>query len=229
MRKISCFIIVLVYLLLISNLTLAHKGIFIDQPIDSIENSYEIEDIEESKAIYSEIAEEGQIDYYSFTGQKGQTFYSQIMVPNTERHRDFLLVKIVFGPFSDLIPSEYLNYVGNHKYGYVVDPGNNRTRFFEPFTQTSYIKKQQISLELPEDGDYYIAVYNPFEQTGKYVLNIGKDESLGVQDLIQYPRTWFKVNYWFNPLRPFSIMFVILVILYLLYRILRKRKKKKRF
>ncbi|QNO13774.1 hypothetical protein HYG86_02860 [Alkalicella caledoniensis] len=228
MKKISCFIL-LTLLLLLPNTIYAHQGIFINGTNNSIDESHEIEDIEESKAIYSRILEEGQIDYYTFTAQEGQVFYSQIMVPNTERDRDFMLMKLVFGPFDDLIPNEYLDLVAPFEHGYAVEPGNNRTRFFEPFTQTSYIKKQQISLEIPEDGQYFIAVYNPFGQTGSYVLTVGKEESFGVQELLQYPATWFRVNYWFNPLRPFSILFIILVLLYLLFRILRSRRKKKRF
>ncbi|SET08252.1 hypothetical protein [Anaerobranca gottschalkii] len=224
MKKIST--VILLWLLFISQIALAHQGIFIDKTINNLEESYKIKDIEKSSAIYAKLTEENNIHFYSFQGKKGQNFYSQIMLPNIEGDRELLLVQILFGPFEDTrILDDYTEVLGGQYRGYVIPPGNNRTKFFEPFTQTSYIKKQQFSLELPTDGTYYIAIFSPVEQKGRYVLTIGKDEKFGLKDLIDYPKTWFKVNYWFNPLRPFSILVLLALVIFGLVKLIKGLKR----
>ncbi|SHK01639.1 hypothetical protein SAMN02745227_01313 [Anaerobranca californiensis DSM 14826] len=224
MKKI--IIVILLWLLFISQIAVAHQGIFIDKTINDIDKSYEIKDIEKSTAIYARLTEENNIHFYSFQGKKGQNFYSQIMLPNTEGDKELLLVQILFGPFEEArILKDYTEILGDQYRGYVIPPGNNRTKFFEPFTQTAYIKKQQFSLELPTDGTYYIAIFSPVGQQGRYVLTIGKDEEFGLKELLDYPKTWFKVNYWFNPIRPFAILVLLALIIFGLVKLIKGLKK----
>lgn len=222
--------ILLCLLLFSSRTSEAHQAIFIDNPINTLEKSYEITNIEESQAIYSQIMKESDIDIYSFEGKAGQKFYTQLMVPDIDESRELLLTLVVLGPFEDAnYLDQYTPLIGQRLKGYVIDPGNNRKKFFEPFTQTSYLKKQQFSLELPIDGTYFIAVYSPVEQSGKYVLTVGQEESFGIKDLLHYPATWFKVNYWFNPLRPFSMLVLVGLVLFAVIKLLLRGRRKKRF
>ena len=228
MKKIG--IILLCLLLFFPRISQAHQAIFIEKPINTIENSYKLTDIEESQAIYSELTEDNDVDIYSLEGKAGQQLYTQLMVPDIEGSRELLLTLVVTGPFNEAnYLDQYTPIFGDRFRGYVNEPGNNRKSFFEPFTQTTYLKKQQFSVELPADGTYYIAVYSPVGQRGKYVLSVGQEERFGLQELLQYPVTWFKVNYWFNPLRPFSILVLLGLVVFAITKILLRRRKKKRF
>ncbi len=230
MKRFIKLLIVFIVTLFLTNTGYAHEVIILDEPGRSMEDSFEIHDIEGSKAIYSVITQEGQIDYYTFKGERGQVFYSQIMVPDTQEDRDFLLYKMVVGPFDDRIPIDFQDLVPMGLGGYVVPPGNNNTNFFEPFTQTSYIKKQQFLMgELPQDGQYYIIVFNPFGQTGRYILNVGTRERISISEILRLPITWFRVNYWFNPLRPFSVLILLAIVIFALYKIIRRVKNRRRF
>lgn len=227
MKKIA---IILMCLLFMSGTSEAHQGIFIDRPINTIEDSYKIKEIEEAKALYSQLREDDEIDIYRFDGKSSQRLYAQLMVPDLEGSRDLLLNLVIFGPFEEgNYLDQYTPIFGDRYRGYVIEPGNNRTRFFEPFTQTNYFKKQQFSIEIPKDGTYYLAVYSPFGQHGQYVLTVGHEESFSMKELLQYPVTWFRVNYWFNPLRPFSILVLVGLVLFAMVKLLLRRSKKKRF
>lgn len=228
MKKIVTMVMVI--LLIFTNTTVAHQAIFIKNPIDTIDESFKLTNIEESQAIYSQLKKDNDVNIFRFSGKAGQQFYTQLMVPNIDGNRELLLNLVITGPFTEAnYLEQYTPVFGRSLRGYVIAPGNNRKRFFEPFTQTSYLKKQQFSIELPADGTYYILVYSPVGQRGKYVIAVGEKEKFGVRDLLQYPTTWFRVNYWFNPLRPFTILLLVGLVVFTITKIILRKRKKRRF
>jgi hypothetical protein len=70
--------------------------------------------------------------------------------------------------------------------------------FFEPFTQTKYWGRQQIDLSLPANGAYYLLVWQPDGQPGKYVLDTGYEEVFQLADLIRFPVWWLRVHIFFG-------------------------------
>jgi len=63
--------------------------------------------------------------------------------------------------------------------------------FFEPFTQTSYWRRQKFSTAAPAAGTYLLAVFSAEEDQGKYTLAIGRKEIWGLKDLIRMPKIWW--------------------------------------
>jgi hypothetical protein len=70
--------------------------------------------------------------------------------------------------------------------------------FFEPFTQTRYWGRQTIDLELPSSGKYYLVVWQPEGETGKYVLDTGRDEVFGLADFVRFPIWWINTRVYFE-------------------------------
>ncbi|WP_350342696.1 hypothetical protein PRVXT_001952 [Proteinivorax tanatarense] len=225
--KLKKIIFITTILIFISTYTLAHEGIFINRDISSIEKSWKIEDIQHSKAIYSQLQEELQVDYYRFQGLQEEEYYSQVLIPQIEGNHNFMVTKLLIGENLPSINEQYNDIVPSGYGAIPVEPGNSREEFFEPFTQTSYYKKQQFSFQLEEDGTYYIAVFNSHGQTGKYVLTLGEEEDMSFMELITYPVTWFKVNWWFNPFRPIVMMIIIGGLIFLCIKVIQGIRNKK--
>jgi len=67
-------------------------------------------------------------------------------------------------------------------------------RFHEHFTGTKYLTRQSISLPAPKPGRYYVLVYSPDNDTGKYVFAPGRKERFGVLDVLGLPATRITVR-----------------------------------
>ena len=95
------------------------------------------------------------------------------------------------------------------------DSGHDEARGFdEPFTQTSYWQRQALRAELPADGTYTIAVYDPRGRLGKYVLAIGEREEWGADDLVSMPSVVARVREFFGQARAASPIPIGLGILF---------------
>ncbi|WP_353894147.1 hypothetical protein PRVXH_000925 [Proteinivorax hydrogeniformans] len=220
-------LILTIFLIFCSTHIHAHEGIFIDRDISTIDKSWQVEDIQHSKAIYSELTEEYEVQFFKFEGQKGDKYYSQILIPQIEGNHNFMVNKILIGEGFPALNKGYDEILPDQYGGIPIAPGNSREEFFEPFTQTSYYKKQQFSMDLEQDGTYYIAVFNPHGQTGKYVLAIGEEEDMSASELLWYPVTWFKVNWWFSPFRPLIMSVIVISLIFVCAKIIQTIRKRK--
>jgi hypothetical protein len=106
--------------------------------------------------------------------------------------------------------------------GGVVKKSLRTEDFYEPFTQTSYWGRQEIELNLPETGTYYLIVWNPDGEAGKYVLDTGTAEVFGPADLLRFPIWWLSTRVYFEQtpyLLGASAMLVIGAFGLLLFRV----------
>jgi hypothetical protein len=107
--------------------------------------------------------------------------------------------------------------------------------FFEPFTQTSYLVRQELVINhLPSSGTYELIVFDASrgnEDGGKYVLAVGETESFSIIDFFTtLPAAWFETKLYFedyvsNALAIFVIICILAVPAILLVR--RRRLKTK--
>jgi hypothetical protein len=76
--------------------------------------------------------------------------------------------------------------------------------FYEPFTQTSYLIRQELAIpSLPSTGEYAMAIYDDgcLQSDGprKYVLAIGEREDFGPIDFFTtLPAAWFETKLYFQ-------------------------------
>ena len=167
------------------------------------ENPFPVPDHRISWAAYKKLTTGGQVDYYRFTARKGEEIYASILVPKIARLAEFQPVIGLIGPelsqtqgSESRVRSEKLPLELKEGEDVLIREyeGGKAKSFFEPFTRTSYWKYQVIRKVTPENGTYYLAVWNAEGKTGKYVLAIGEKESFGPADLLQFPSVWWKVR-----------------------------------
>jgi hypothetical protein len=98
----------------------------------------------------------------------------------------------------------HLNMHGNT--GLILEYDNNSVLpklFYEPFTQTSYLIRQELAIpSLPSTGEYAVAIYDGRLQSDglrKYVLAIGEREDFGPIDFFTtLPAAWFETKLYFQ-------------------------------
>lgn len=192
----------------------AHKYLQV-HPGATSENPVEIPDPQISYAAYGNLTEKGQIDYFRFRAEEGDTIIAEILIPSIPRLDGFAPVLSLIAPGDD-DPTTTKLWVGG-----------DRETFFEPFTQTRYDRRQQLEVSAPMDGEYYLAVHSPENQTGKYVLSIGEKDVFSGNDVITLPYVWWKVRM-FVELQASTVAIAAILVLsvaYGVFRILRRVRR----
>ncbi len=172
-----------------------------------------------SYAFYRELTNSSDVHLYSFEGQSGQFFHAGINIPQIGGLEDYGVTLALIGPGLPPLESSKLPFAVNLTPGALpslsgsnpiltgVQTGtfggsltsNVRGKdFFEPFTQTNYWGRQTVELTLPETGTYYVIVWNPDGQPGKYVMDTGTEEVFGPGDLLVFPKWWVDTHVYFG-------------------------------
>jgi hypothetical protein len=208
-------------LLMTTTVVLAHKPIFVEPSSNATRTTaIKISDPEVSWAVYAQLSRTGEVNYYTFDGKRGLRVSIEMSVPRIESQRDFGFDVALIG--KGLTDASHVPFLYETGEGAVVtaDSGQDDVRVFdEPFTQSSYWQHQTLRAELPTDGTYTIAVYDPRGRTGKYVLAIGEREDFGAGDIVSMPSTIVRVHEFFGDnaskafLVPVGIVAVIALIL----------------
>jgi len=191
MKRIIFFLTTLFLLIPLSSAS-AHRPLWGEQygPV-------EIPNLSTSFAVYQDLTPD-QIDIYTFEAKAGQELHAGIQIPAVEGLEEYGVTVALFGPGfpeadPNILPPDHPEDLGAIIYPSIVTPD-----FFEPFTQTNYWGRQEIDLDLPEDGTYYLLVWHPDGQPGKYVLDTGRAEVFGPGDLFRFPIWWVRVHVFFG-------------------------------
>lgn len=200
MRKFS-IVFAIAVLIASADTALAHKPIFVQAASNtSREMAAKIPDPDISWAIYAQLSQVGEVNYYTFEGRRDARVKIDVSVPRIDSERDFgVTVALIGAGLHGTWPGAPISV--NEGEGVIIAPDLVRDPlrvFDEPFAQTSYWKRQSLVAQLPQDGTYTIAVWNTRTQTGKYVIAIGEREEFGIADLVDFPRTWIKVHAFFR-------------------------------
>lgn len=210
------FILIIIFLLIPFSTASAHRPLWGEQygPI-------EIPNLRTSFAVYRSLTID-QIDVYTFEGKAGQELHAGIQIPSIEGLEDYGVTAALFGPElpevapSDL-PPDYPENLGALVFSSIVSAD-----FFEPFTQTNYWGRQEINLTLPADGTYYLLLWHPNGQPGKYVLDTGRNEVFGFADLFRFPVWWVRVHIFFGH-GPWLALIGTFIVLAAILLVIRKR------
>jgi hypothetical protein len=223
MRLIPFIAILLTILVLIpATAALAHSPVFPEEN-QSPSTAYEISDPDKSWAIYTSLEHEG-VDYYRFTRVSGEKIQVSLIVPESPSKSGFLPSFALLGP--GLIPNEHVN---DHievpsGYGSIMvngsDPGQ---AVYEPFTPGWFYDLGDLTVNAPENGTYYIAVFNPAQhddahnhthQDTNYALIVGYLEAFTPLELILIPYSVQEIYSWegqnqFIIFLPLILVFVV--------------------
>lgn len=204
--------------------TLAHV------PVDSgdndhIEHALHIHDPAKSWAIYDEISEPGEVQYYSFDLKAGDRLKISIFTPEEEEFTPNLMI---------MTPGGYINEPAfafveiPDGYNFTIIEGKRPTSAdYEPFTPSASYRILEFDEKVELSGKYYIAVYEPTNK-GKFGIAIGYVESFSISEWLLIPYDVINIHLWEGQhigfiLAPIIIIFV-LGIIFLFYRHFKLKK-----
>jgi len=169
----------------------AHRPIFTDHAATGPETAIPISNPAISQVVYREITQQSPQVWLTFTAQRDFELYIQIGIPVIDRLKDFRPSMAVVGPG---LPTQDVPFPLPQGLGVKVFSTKEveKPRFFhEHFTSTDSWILRSETFRLPNSGRYYLVAFSPDTQIGKLWLALGKRESFGLADLLQFP-TWRK-------------------------------------
>ncbi len=211
-------------LILITLITMVADTVKAHRPLDTTgpatrENPIFITNHQVSWAAYNQLSPEGVVHYYRFLAHKNETIYASMLIPYLKRLKEFnpVIALIIPQPGKEQLPDNYqININDDEKVIIRRFKGDENQTFFEPFTQTIYWQKQKLEIKAPVTGIYYLAVFDPDRDEGKYVLGVGKEEKWGLKDLLAFPSIWWNIRM-FMEKRLSTYIKVVTLLLLLLY------------
>jgi hypothetical protein len=193
LRSLLLFSVVL--FLLFVPWILAHTPLKPSHGNESLATAYAISDPEKSWAIYAELHEGGEAQYYRLNMERGVRLRAMLFIPISEKD-DFTPGLVVMGPgitSQDTLP-EYVEAPGEG--GRMLLEGQLPAKpTYEPFTPSSYYYIAELDLDVSEAGTYYLVVYEA-SQGGRYGVAVGYREEFGLDEWILVPIDVVGVHEW---------------------------------
>ena len=203
------FFLVFVLVLVAFPSVYAHKLISHDDSHRDLESALQIPDHKISWAIYENLGE-NEAKFYTFYAKEGDSLYTSIVIPKISGLEDYSPTIFLVKPemnSDDTQNNDSLQNLGRFAY-----EGNYPGyEFYEPFGQVTYWERQEVSFEIPSDGNYFIIVSDEKNQSGKYSLAVGAIEDFSGSDFVTIlPKAWFDTKIFVNDYVSLAIFFSIL-------------------
>lgn len=212
MKKLIPLMVFFVIIFVSISPAYAHKLISHDDSHKDFDSALQIQDHKISWAIYENLGA-NDAKFYSFDAKHGESFYASIVVPKIEGLETYspTLVLVGDGIFeNDLVPFE--TQLGVKKFSF---EGEFPSReFYEPFGQVTYWERQEVRMDIPLDGQYFIVVMDEKNQSGKYSLAIGTIEDFSGGDFFTIlPKAWLDTKLFVNDYVSIGISAFILIMI----------------
>lgn len=235
-------LLAIVLILLNTAASSVHQAVFADDLAAGKDQAISFSQPQLDRVFYTGLARSGEVDFYQFQGQQGTLLKARILIPKLSGLDTFHPALALFGsglptPADSQIYTIPFNLPQGN--GLVLSnqdkTNSDKTNsslydtYIEPYTQAEYWTGQNIVLQLPATGSYYLAVFDLNNHTGKYALEVGDQDSTGIKETLSFPLTWVQVHLWFNdPLTPawvISLLVIIAIVLILLFNFKRIFKR----
>lgn len=161
---------------------------YIERQDYSWPNPFVVNDVEQSKAVYSWLETGEDVDFFLFDISEPTDLFVEVIVPECTAYAQFLPSYAILGP--DLPePSEPLPVNLPEGYGAIVvpnlEPGEPRNTFFEPFGGKFYYEGVQFNQEVDTPGWWGVIVWDPYQMGGDYTASIGLAERFTPGDILR--------------------------------------------
>lgn len=163
---------------------------------ESLEEAIEVTDPTKSWAIYSNLHEGGEAHYYLLRMRQGENITVSLIAPRHSTDNGFLPSMVLMGPGidGDGTPPSFVQ-VPTGAGTEVIAGSLSSGMEYEPFSPSAFHELGNVSLEAPQDGDYYLAVYD--EATGgSYGLAVGLRESFTAEEWVLVPFSALSIYLW---------------------------------
>jgi len=189
-----CLILLFVLLLPAVHGVFAHAP---DKPTDNetLASAYEITNPTKSWAIYAELHEGEEAQYYKFDLAQNERLYAMLFVPTSE-NAEFMPSLVVMGPgiaSQDALP-EFVETVEGQ--GIMLLESQRPSKpTYEAFTPSSYYQLASLDQEVSAAGAYHLAVYET-SRGGHYGLAVGYREEFGLDEFVMIPIDVIGIHQW---------------------------------
>jgi membrane protein CcdC involved in cytochrome C biogenesis len=155
-----------------------------------------IPDPTKSWALYGELHEGGEAQYYRFDIRQGERIHVSLFTTASSEDETFLPGLILMGPGipeMDTAPP----YVETLPHAGLLAMQGSRAAeaTFEGFSPGVFVELAEISQEAPADGTYYIVVYSSV-RGGHYGLAVGDREAFTLSEWILIPFSLLAIYLW---------------------------------
>ncbi len=155
-----------------------------------------IPDPTKSWAIYADLHEGGEAQYYTFDIHQGEAIHVTLLASTDPSEEGFLPTMALMGSGLQgpgTVPSFVQAPPGA---GVVVLEGRRPAgATYEAFAPSSFYQLAGVKMEAPATGTYYIAVFDA-SRGGKYGLAVGDRESFTLQEWVLTPVSLLSVYQW---------------------------------
>jgi len=172
----------------------AHKPIVIDGGPSSIDNPYNIENIDISQVAYHN-ATQGKLEIWlKFFGKENQKIKIQLGSPKLDDSKPVYFPACAI--ISKSLPPITVPFAVPIEYGGQVFTTQSQKPeiFHEEFTGTYSWIFPPVEYILPKTGDYYIVGYIPEPREGKFWIAVGEKEKFSFLDILSLPKTIIDVR-----------------------------------
>jgi len=160
-----------------------------------LDTALEVPNPTKSWTLYRELHHEGEAEYYKLDLKAGERLRISLYIK--EFKGDFFPKLIVMG--ADLaLPDDFPSSIEKPEgYGAILfDSTIPENREYEPFTPTSYYYLIDVDIPILESGDYYVVVFEPHLEEGKYGIAIGYKEEYTLSEWVMIPFDVIGIHEW---------------------------------
>lgn len=192
--SVTIVVLALSFLLLMPK-TLAHSPLGSGDN-ESLATATFVPDPTKSWAIYAELHEGGEAQYYRFNITQGERIHVMLFKSTNLADRDFVPGFVLMGAGIDAtgVVPDYVE-VPTGAITQVVEGVQATSATYEPFSPGTFYPLAERDLEAPGSGTYYVAVYES-STGGHYGLAIGDRESYTLSEWILIPLNLISVYQW---------------------------------
>ncbi len=205
----------------------AHDTVFVDSIAPGPDKALAFDQPDVERIFYTGLNAPGKIDFYTFQGNAGLAFKAKILIPRTDPNSRFRPALALFGPglpqpdTTELFSVPFNLPANNGLVTSIADKAQDDqtdnalySKYDESYAQAKFWEGQTLLRQLPQSGTYYLVVFSPSNQTGKYALEVGDHDATGLKETLAFPVWWFGVHFWFgDTLTPTIVVLVILLLI----------------
>ncbi|MEG0371080.1 MAG: hypothetical protein RR645_02170 [Clostridium sp.] len=149
-----------------------------------------------SNLFNGELIDKNDVDFVKFKGEKGDEFYIEMRVPITKKYKNDSPSMALIS--NNIIQKDKVPFSLPEKSGVIlINASTYYKEYKEPYTFKKYNIAQTIRGEIPDSGEYFIAIFG--DNGGKYTLKTGERESATIFEILRFPFTYIRLNYFFEP------------------------------
>lgn len=195
----------------------AHSPLFSGDN-ERLENAMDVDEPTKSWAIYNELHGGGEAQYYRLVMKQGEKIVISLISPQASVEKGFLPSVAIMGPglgSNDTLPSFVERPASTDVMVIQGDPTSKIK--FEPFTPAAFHDVAKVTVDVPVDGAYYVAVFEE-DMGGNYGIAVGTRETFTAEEWLLIPFVSFRTYQWegqsaLGILAPSIIAFIVSICL----------------